>query len=237
VQIWHPDRCSASGSSARVAEAKERFQEIQGAYSVLSDSNKRFLYDVGVYDSEDDDADLSGMDDFLGEMADMMSQATPTETFEELQQLFVDMFQDDLDPGLFGGLPPGRSQSPPSTSSPPPPVRPPPPGRNNNAQAPPARHGGADKRGGSPAKRPRPGRGGLEPDLGLSGFCFMVSETRQMQAPWTTCEVGGGDRRSGRKQRLSTSRDVAGDGMPRSFRQSQGGGAALWQMNGPAGLS
>jgi len=66
---------------------------------------------------------------------------------------------------------------------------------------------------------------------------LQVSETRQMQAPWTTCEVGGGDRRSGRKQRLSTSRDVAGDGMPRSFRQSQGGGAALWQMNGPAGLS
>ena len=111
------------------------------------------------------------------------------ETFEELQQLFVDMFQDDLDPGLFGGLPPGRSQSPPSTSSPPPPVRPPPLGRNNNAQAPPARHGGADKRGGSPAaqhsaaKRPRPGRGGLEPDLGLSGFCFMVSLSHSRVLP------------------------------------------------------
>ena len=26
--------------------------------AVLSDSNKRFLYDVGVYDSEDDDADV-----------------------------------------------------------------------------------------------------------------------------------------------------------------------------------
>jgi len=25
---------------------------------VLSDSNKRFLYDVGVYDSEDDDANV-----------------------------------------------------------------------------------------------------------------------------------------------------------------------------------
>ncbi|RLN12106.1 chaperone protein DnaJ-like [Panicum miliaceum] len=233
AMIWHPDRCSASGSSAaRVEEAKERFQEIQGAYSVLSDSNKRFLYDVGVYDSEDDEADLSGMGDFPGEMADMMSQATPTETFEELQQLFVDTFQDDLDPGLFGGLPPGRrghSRSPPSTSLP---SSRPPPGRSN-ARAPPARHGGADKRGGSPAthsaaKRPRPGRGGLEPDLGLSGFCFLVSETTQ--APWTTCEVrGGGDRRGGRKQRLSTSRDVAGDGMPRSFRPSQGGGAALWQ--------
>ena len=26
--------------------------------AVLSDSNKRFLYDVGVYDSEDDDANV-----------------------------------------------------------------------------------------------------------------------------------------------------------------------------------
>ena len=26
--------------------------------AVLSDSNKRFLYDVGIYDSEDDDADV-----------------------------------------------------------------------------------------------------------------------------------------------------------------------------------
>ena len=181
---------------------------------------------VLIFLLSDDDPQLSGMDDFLGEMADMMSQATPTvsthkhscacaarpeysrvvetpgrtvprapdrsnrsvrvvqETFEELQQLFVDMFQDDLDPGLFGGLPPGRSQSPPSTSSPPPPpVRPPPPGRNNNAQAPPARHDGADKRGGSPAKRPRPGRGGLEPDLGLSGFCFMVSLSHSRVLP------------------------------------------------------
>ncbi|CAL5044060.1 unnamed protein product [Urochloa decumbens] len=242
AMIWHPDRCSASGSSARVEEAKERFQEIQGAYSVLSDSNKRLLYDVGVYDSEDDEADLSGMGDFLGEMADMMSQATPTETFEELQQLFVDMFQDDLDPGFFSGLPPGRraqSQSPPSTSfsSPQPPVSSsplrPPPGRNN-AQARPTRNGGVGKWGSpvvhSAAKRPRPGQEDLELDLGLSGFCFMVSETKQKQppAPWTF-EVGGGDRRSGRKQRLSTSRDVSGDGMmPRSFRQNQTS-RPMWQ--------
>ncbi|CAN6202217.1 unnamed protein product, partial [Urochloa humidicola] len=243
AMIWHPDRCSASGSSARVEEAKERFQEIQGAYSVLSDSNKRLLYDVGVYDSEDDEADLSGMGDFLGEMADMMSQATPTETFEELQQLFVDMFQDDLDPDFFSGLPPGRraqSQSPPSTSSSPQPplssssstLRPP-NGRNNAKAHPPSRNGGGVGKWGSPAvhsavKRPRPGQEDLDLDLGLSGFCFMVSETRQ-QAPAWTCEVGGGgDRRSGRKQRQSTSRDVSGDGVPRSFRQSQTS-RPLWQ--------
>ncbi|KAL5650939.1 hypothetical protein ACJX0J_036397, partial [Zea mays] len=173
--IWHPDRCSASGSSARVEEAKERFQEIQGAYSVLSDSNKRLLYDVGVYDSEDDDADLSGMGDFLGEMADMMSQATPTESFEELQQLFVDMFQDDLDgAGFFGGLPTSRSAQGPSSTSLPPstsPLRPTPPARSKGAQTP-SSFNGAGRRG-STAKRPRTGWAGLEPDLGLSGFCFM----------------------------------------------------------------
>lgn len=102
---WHPDRCSSSGNSKFVEEAKEKFQEIQEAYSVLSDSNKRFLYDVGIYESDDDD---NGMGDFLGEMAQMMSQTKPSEngqeSFEELQQLFVDMFHADLDLGL-GGCP------------------------------------------------------------------------------------------------------------------------------------
>ncbi|XP_066376573.1 uncharacterized protein [Miscanthus floridulus] len=212
AMIWHPDRCSAPGSSARVEEAKVRFQEIQGAYSVLSDSNKRLLYDVGVYDSEDDEADLSGMGDFLGEMADMMSQATPTETFEELQQVFVDMFQDDLDAGFFGGLPTGHRAQAPSTSSPPsvsspPPLRPTPAGRNKGAQAPSSSSFKGVERQGSTAKRPRPGSAGLEPDLGLSGFCFMVSKSKERQAAWASDD---GDNRSGSKERLSTSRDVSG---------------------------
>ena len=49
--------------------------------TVLSDSGKRLLYDVGVYDSDGDgrsEQDVSGMGDFFGEMAEMMSQATPT---------------------------------------------------------------------------------------------------------------------------------------------------------------
>ncbi|XP_028774424.1 dnaJ homolog subfamily B member 6 isoform X1 [Neltuma alba] len=94
---WHPDRCSASGNSKFVEEAKKKFQAIQQAYSVLSDANKRFLYDIGVYDSDDDDI---GMGDFLNEMAAMMSQTKPNEngeeSFEELQQLFEDMFQSDI---------------------------------------------------------------------------------------------------------------------------------------------
>ncbi|KAG6788821.1 hypothetical protein POTOM_004898 [Populus tomentosa] len=95
---WHPDRCSASENSRFVDEAKKKFQTIQQAYSVLSDTNKRFLYDVGVYDSEDDE---NGMGGFLNEMAVMMSQTKPhenvEESFEELQGLFEEMFQEDLD--------------------------------------------------------------------------------------------------------------------------------------------
>ncbi|KAI9397716.1 hypothetical protein POPTR_003G070600v4 [Populus trichocarpa] len=94
---WHPDRCSASGNSEFVEEAKKKFQAIQQAYSVLSDTNKRFLYDVGVDDSDDDE---NGMGDFLNEMAVMMSQTKPSEnmeeSLEELQELFDEMFQEDL---------------------------------------------------------------------------------------------------------------------------------------------
>ncbi|CAN4085116.1 unnamed protein product [Withania somnifera] len=96
---WHPDRCSASGNSKFVEEAKKKFQAIQEAYSVLSDANKRFLYDVGVYDSGDDD-DENGMGDFLNEMVAMMSQNKSNEnqgeTFEELQDMFEEMFQSDI---------------------------------------------------------------------------------------------------------------------------------------------
>jgi hypothetical protein len=71
--------------------------------AVLSDANKRFLYDVGVYEEEEDDdsvriahcnhalhcyrlwrdwhflllLQLQGMGDFLGEMAHMMNQTRP----------------------------------------------------------------------------------------------------------------------------------------------------------------
>ncbi|XP_047158406.1 dnaJ homolog subfamily B member 3-like [Vigna umbellata] len=87
---WHPDRCSGS----REEKGKEKFQAIQHAYSVLSDANTRLLYEVGVYDSDDDQ---TGMGDFLNEMATMMTQSKPSEngeeSFEEFQQLFEEMFQ------------------------------------------------------------------------------------------------------------------------------------------------
>lgn len=95
---WHPDRCSAFGNSMHVEEAKKKFQAIQEAYSVLSNANKRFMYDVGVYDSDDDE---NGMADFLSEMAVLMSQNKPAEngeeSFEELKDMFEEMFQSDIE--------------------------------------------------------------------------------------------------------------------------------------------
>uniref|UniRef100_A0A7N0RIK9 J domain-containing protein n=1 Tax=Kalanchoe fedtschenkoi TaxID=63787 RepID=A0A7N0RIK9_KALFE len=97
---WHPDRCSAGSNAKSVEEAKKKFQDIQEAYSVLSDSSKRFLYDLGVYDKEDDDENIEGMSDFLSEMAAMMQQNKPNEnggdSFENLQDLFNEMFQADI---------------------------------------------------------------------------------------------------------------------------------------------
>ncbi|XP_073303020.1 uncharacterized protein [Primulina huaijiensis] len=95
---WHPDRCSASGTAKHLEDAKKKFQAIQQAYSVLSNSDKRFLYDLGVYDCEDDN-DENGMGDFLNEMVSMMSQSNDNgnESFEELQELFYNMFDNDID--------------------------------------------------------------------------------------------------------------------------------------------
>ncbi|KAK9099575.1 hypothetical protein Syun_026620 [Stephania yunnanensis] len=77
---WHPDRCSASGNSKFVDEAKTKFQAIQGAYSVLSDENKRFLYDVGAYESDDDEENENA-----------------SVCFEDLQTLFDTMFGKDIE--------------------------------------------------------------------------------------------------------------------------------------------
>ncbi|RZC92374.1 hypothetical protein C5167_003983 [Papaver somniferum] len=74
---WHPDRCSASGNSKFIEESKKKFQSIQEAYSVLSNANKRFMYDLGLYKNDDDDDDDNEMGDFLGEMVDLMAQTKP----------------------------------------------------------------------------------------------------------------------------------------------------------------
>uniref|UniRef100_A0A0D6R9Y9 J domain-containing protein n=1 Tax=Araucaria cunninghamii TaxID=56994 RepID=A0A0D6R9Y9_ARACU len=93
---WHPDRWSGLGNAKAAEESKKKFQAIQEAYSVLSDDSKRFLYDAGVYEDDDDD----GMMDFLGEMMVMMNeskaQTSGSESFEELQDLFMEMFEEDI---------------------------------------------------------------------------------------------------------------------------------------------
>lgn len=91
---WHPDKWSNDPSLAE--QAKLRFQEIQEAYSVLSDDTKRTMYDAGIYESEDD---VDGFSDFLDEMATMMAnvrdQSNTEDSFEELQQAFLKMVNDN----------------------------------------------------------------------------------------------------------------------------------------------
>ncbi|XP_021762934.1 uncharacterized protein LOC110727662 [Chenopodium quinoa] len=63
---WHPDRWIKDPKLA--GEAKRRFQQIQEAYSVLSDKGKRSVYDAGLYDLLLDDDD-ENFEDFMQEMA------------------------------------------------------------------------------------------------------------------------------------------------------------------------
>ncbi|KAJ1700507.1 hypothetical protein LUZ63_000286 [Rhynchospora breviuscula] len=116
---WHPDKCSSSGNSIGMEEAKQKFQKIQGAYSVLSDSNKRFLYDVGAYDSDDDDNN-TGFGEILDEVVEMMNQTKPSEngqeSLDELQRLFEEIFLSDGNIGS-GATAVGKSGRDGSTSS------------------------------------------------------------------------------------------------------------------------
>lgn len=102
------------------------------------------------------------------------------ESFEELQQLFVDMFQDDVVAGICGGARPGQRAQPQSapctTSVPASQSRPHPAARTSPRPHPSCN--GFGKRASSAmgsGKPSRPGRAGLSPGLGLSGFCFKVS--------------------------------------------------------------
>ncbi|ANM61029.1 Chaperone DnaJ-domain superfamily protein [Arabidopsis thaliana] len=83
AKIWHPDRWTKD--PFRSGEAKRRFQQIQEAYSVLSDERKRSSYDVGLYDSGEDE----GYFDFVQEMVSLMSQ-----TKREVNLIFVHKFTD-----------------------------------------------------------------------------------------------------------------------------------------------
>nr|GMD27667.1 DnaJ homolog subfamily B member 8-like isoform X2 [Ipomoea batatas] len=67
---WHPDKWTKNPSL--LGEAKRRFQQIQEAYSVLSDPRRRTLYDAGLYDSREDDGEVEGFADFVQEMVSLM---------------------------------------------------------------------------------------------------------------------------------------------------------------------
>lgn len=100
---WHPDKCGGKDKE----DAKLKFQEVQEAYSVLSDARKKALYDNGIYDPDDDDEDIEGLSSFISEMSGLMSEVQASEmsdkgnSFEELQQHFMNMFTTDLDMAGF----------------------------------------------------------------------------------------------------------------------------------------
>lgn len=89
---WHPDRYARNPGVA--GEAKRRFQQIQEAYSVLSDENKRSMYDAGFYDPlEEEDEEFC---DFVQEMLSMMNNVKDEgDSFEDLQRMFADMVGGD----------------------------------------------------------------------------------------------------------------------------------------------
>ncbi|KAK9735674.1 hypothetical protein RND81_04G218900 [Saponaria officinalis] len=91
---WHPDRWATDSSVA--GEAKRRFQQIQEAYSVLSDQGKRSMYDAGFYDpTEEVD---QGFSDFMQEMMTMMDNvrgSSEGDSLEDLQKMFVEMVSGD----------------------------------------------------------------------------------------------------------------------------------------------
>uniref|UniRef100_A0A7N0UDW6 J domain-containing protein n=1 Tax=Kalanchoe fedtschenkoi TaxID=63787 RepID=A0A7N0UDW6_KALFE len=87
---WHPDKWARNPSL--LGEAKLRFQQIQEAYSVLSDQSKRTLYDAGMYDPEEEEQE--GFSDFVQEMVTLMAKVKREEkiyTLEELQGMFTEM--------------------------------------------------------------------------------------------------------------------------------------------------
>ncbi|XP_074383285.1 uncharacterized protein LOC141724889 [Apium graveolens] len=89
---WHPDKWTKSPELCGVA--KRKFQQIQEAYSVLSDSKKRRMYDLGLYNSDEEEDE--GFADFVGEMASLIDKTRREEkqySMGELQSMFWDMAQ------------------------------------------------------------------------------------------------------------------------------------------------
>ncbi|KAE9613626.1 hypothetical protein Lal_00016306 [Lupinus albus] len=98
---WHPDRWTKTPSL--LSESNHKFQQIQEAYSVLSDPKKRTLYDVGLYDPQEEENE--GFSDFVEEMASLMAQVRNEEKiygWEELQSMFMEMAKEFEYPSMYG---------------------------------------------------------------------------------------------------------------------------------------
>lgn len=98
---WHPDRWASDPGAA--GEANQRFQRIQEAYSVLSDTGKKAMYDAGLFDPlDDDDQDFS---DFMQEMLVMMDSVKneKPDTLEDLQKMLEDIVKGDAGGGSGAG--------------------------------------------------------------------------------------------------------------------------------------
>ncbi|XP_057753474.1 uncharacterized protein LOC130973090 isoform X2 [Arachis stenosperma] len=82
---WHPDRWTKNPSL--LGEAKRKFQQIQEAYSVLSDQKKRTMYDAGLYDpeEEEDEEKECGL--------------------EDLQSMFMEMLEGFESPTMYCSMP------------------------------------------------------------------------------------------------------------------------------------
>ncbi|XP_028771123.1 dnaJ homolog subfamily B member 6 isoform X2 [Neltuma alba] len=88
---WHPDRWTREPKLA--TEAKRRFQQIQEAYSVLSNKGKRTIYDAGLFGFIGDDDE--GFVDFMQELILMTQTESPQEhTLEDLERLMMGMMED-----------------------------------------------------------------------------------------------------------------------------------------------
>ncbi|KAD7116588.1 hypothetical protein E3N88_03856 [Mikania micrantha] len=87
---WHPDKWTKNPSF--LGKAKRKFQQIQEAYSVLSDQKKRSIYDVGMYDPYEEEDE--GFADFMQEMSSLMKNVKKEEkiySFCEIQNMFWEM--------------------------------------------------------------------------------------------------------------------------------------------------
>ncbi|KAF9606021.1 hypothetical protein IFM89_021453 [Coptis chinensis] len=90
---WHPDRWT--GSKTDDNEVKQRFQQIQDAYTVLSNDGKRLMYDSGFFNPLDDDEE--GFGDFMQEILSLMEKER-SENEEsrkaELQKMLLELMGD-----------------------------------------------------------------------------------------------------------------------------------------------